>query len=200
MQTSVDLINRVSELVSTRKSLVTTLDRLQKKENELFLSCKIVHESLSILKTVGAVHQQDAVTTVESLVCMALKDVFGEEAYSFKMKIEETKRSMTVDFVFLRDGKEYEPLECCGYGQVDVAAFALRIAMMRLSPDCHLVLFDEPFKNVSEEYREKTAKLVMKISEALNLQFVIATHMKEFLRYGHKCFMFKKEGVQEYKP
>ena len=67
------------------------------------------------------------------------------------------KRGKTeAELVFVRDGKELSPTDGAGLGACDVAAFSLRAAAICLSRPGRrrLLVLDEPFKHLSEEYRE----------------------------------------------
>lgn len=41
-----------------------------------------------------------------------------------------------------------------------------------------LIVMDEPFRNVSPEYRIKVRKMIELLSEELGVQFLIATNMR----------------------
>lgn len=81
----------------------------------------------------------------------------------------------------MRDGIELDPMSSTGGGVVDVASFALRIAALLMQKPAGrlLLILDEPFRFVSEEYRDRVKDLVEELSKELGIQFIIVTHMKE---------------------
>lgn len=164
------------------------------RKRKLMVDLKTSSEALQLIKHVGVRTQKRTVFKIENLVTTAIRDVFGKDGYDFEMELTYTKRSLAVSFFFVRDKERYDPLECCGYGVVDVACFALRIAIWSLNPSRRVLILDEPFKNVSEEYRERVGQFVRKVSEQLNFQFIITTHMPELAMHAHRCFRLKKSG------
>jgi len=76
---------------------------------------------------------------------------------------------------------EVDPLSASGGGVVDVAAFALRLSCLCLSKPKrrHLLVLDEPFKFVSEEYRHRIRGMMEKLSEEMGVQIIMVTHIKE---------------------
>lgn len=156
--------------------------------------------AIVVLKTVGEKTQREQLQFIEGLVSKALLDVFEEEAYAFKIIVTQTQKALQVDFVFVKDGEEYEPMECCEYGAVDVACFGLRVALFALltPKKCGMrtIILDEPFKHLSEMYRERVGELVQKISEELKIQFIIVTHIKEMPRKGDNVIVATKESVR----
>ena len=189
MQKLVDQCKEVSyQYNMLEKELVT----LRKQRKAILKELKASLEALALIKHVGAETQKNTVYKIENLVTIALRDVFGEDGYDFEMELSYDKRSMSVDFFLVRDEERYDPLECCGYGVVDVACFALRVAIWSLNPSRKTMILDEPFKNVSQEYRLRVGQFVKKVSEQLGFQFIITTHMPELSVNAHKVFMLKK--------
>jgi len=41
-------------------------------------------------------------------------------------------------------------------------------------------VLDEPFKNLSTEYRDAVCRLLEELSKKLNIQFLIVTHIPDF--------------------
>jgi len=175
-----------------RKDTKRTLKTLKAEREFLEQSRKQAVHALRIIQHVGTETQKTTVVKIEGLVTTALRDVFGEDGYDFEMELTYSKRSMSADFYFTRDGERFDPLECCGYGCVDVACFALRVAIWSLCPSTRVMFLDEPFKNVSEEYRERVGQLVQKISRALDFQFIITTHLPELAKYADADFFLTK--------
>jgi DNA repair exonuclease SbcCD ATPase subunit len=109
------------------------------------------------------------------------------------------KRNKTeAELYFMKNGEKYDPLNSSGYGAVDIASFALRIAAWSLSSQKHSNIFilDEPFKHLSEDLQEKGMQMLHELSEKLKLQFILITHTKEsdVLEYSDKVFRVRKTG------
>lgn len=128
--------------------------------------------------------QQKAHNKIATVVTRGLQTVF-EEDIEFKIIFELKAGRTEARMVFLKDGFEVDPMEESGGGLVDVASFAVRIACLLLSrpPKRRLLILDEPFKFVSQGYREKLKTLITLLAKEMSIQFVIVTHIEE-LKFG----------------
>ena len=70
-----------------------------------------------------------------------------------------------------------------GGGVVDVAAFALRLSCIVLHKPVlrRIILLDEPFKFVSEQYRENIKTMLETLAKDFNVQFIMVTHIEELI-------------------
>ena len=107
--------------------------------------------------------------------------MFGEDAYEFRILTEQKRGRTEARAVFVRDEEEFDALSSIGGGVVDVAAFALRIAVLLARTDSRRVFVaDEPFRFVSANYRPQVRYLLEKLAEELDVQFILVTHIQEF--------------------
>lgn len=129
--------------------------------------------------------QQQAEGKIAGVVSRCLSSVF-DEPYEFRILFEQKRGRTEARLVFVRDDVEVDPMTAAGGGVVDVAAFALRLSCIMLArPKVRrLMVLDEPFKFVSEEYRVRVRKLLEALAKELQFQFVMVTHIKE-LETGH---------------
>ena len=124
--------------------------------------------------------QQQAHDQIAGVVSRCLEAVF-EEPYTFKIHFERKRGRTEARLVFEREGLEIDPMSASGGGIIDVAAFALRLSCLSLSqpPLRRLLVLDEPFRFLSEEYRERAKILLETLSEEMEIQILIITHMEE---------------------
>lgn len=194
-----DLVLKAFAFKSTLKTTCRRLKVVRSEYAEAVADMKDTMRCILILKSVGEETQKSIIGFIENVVSKALSDVFGEDAYTFKMELTPTKKSMQVNFLFVKDGEDYEPLDCCGYGTVDVACFALRVALFAIAstPDTtRTMILDEPFKNVSAKYRSRIAQFVKTISTEMKIQFIIVTHFTEMKEFGDNIITVTKEGIK----
>ena len=76
---------------------------------------------------------------------------------------------------------EVDPMTASGGGVVDVASFALRLSCLVLSkpPINRILILDEPFKFLSEDYRERVRILLETLSKEMKTQIILVTHIEE---------------------
>jgi DNA repair exonuclease SbcCD ATPase subunit len=88
-----------------------------------------------------------------------------------------------------------DPLDSSGYGTVDVASLALRIAAwsMQVPRTRNVILLDEPFKFLDGQTDriEKASQMIKELSDRLGIQFIIVTHDNTLANYADKTFTVK---------
>lgn len=137
-----------------------------------------IEEAQVIIQTVAQQTQGQLQYHIEDLVTKALEAVFPDP-YAFKLKFE-LKRGQTEAVTTLeRDGVEVSPVDSTGGGVIDVAAFALRVALWALGHTDNVIILDEPFKHLSAIYQPKAGEMMKMLSEQLGLQFILVTHVRQ---------------------
>jgi DNA repair exonuclease SbcCD ATPase subunit len=128
------------------------------------------------------VHRQ-----IDGVVTQALQSVF-EPCYSFRLGFEKKRGRTEAELIIKKGDLEMDPLASAGGGQIDVAAFALRVACLVLSrPKSRpLLILDEPFKNVSkaEGYLDRIPGLLQRTADELGIHIIMVTHINE-LKMGN---------------
>jgi len=205
--------NIVSEVISgleqRRKTvagnLVLLVDRKQKlaQVQEKLAEMQQTQQTLAtcsqLLQDFYTAAQKASVKRLEDFVSYCLKETFGDDAYEFRIKYETKRNQPEAEFVFVRkDGtgveQEYDPKLACGGGCLDVAVFALRLAVLISSPQRprKLLILDEPFRYVSQNYRANLMVLINTLVTEFKTQFIIVTHaedLKELGMSGKGCLL-----------
>jgi DNA repair exonuclease SbcCD ATPase subunit len=151
---------------------------------------RAARKALVVIQQAAFLTQDKVKLQVEKLVTFALRDVFGNDGYDFKVVISTTKKAITADFYFVdNEGNEIEPLEGCSYGCTDVACFALRVVEMSMNSTLPVLWLDEPFRNVSALYRPRLVAMMKRVSQELGVQIVMTTHMVELIQGADKHFV-----------
>jgi DNA repair exonuclease SbcCD ATPase subunit len=141
-----------------------------------------------VIRQIGAECQETAQAQINTVVTRCLQAVFGSESYQFRL-VFELKRGQTEARAVLIDaqGNELDPVQSVGGGILDVVTFGLRLAclaLMRPRP-AQVLILDEPFRFLSEQYRENVKRLMVELSEELGIQIILVTHISEFMDVGH---------------
>lgn len=155
---------------------------------------KTSKEASIIIRTVAQETQKLIECQINELVTLTLKSVFSNP-YTFHLEFIQKRNKTECNFFFERDGHKINPLFEAGGGIIDVASFALRIAMWVLSKPKYrnVLIFDEPFKNINDKTREthrKIAEIVKLLSYKLKLQFIIITMIPELEDIADKVYEF----------
>jgi DNA repair exonuclease SbcCD ATPase subunit len=184
--------NKIERLKGEKEALERQLSKLKADLQKEKRSLEHTKEAQNIIITVAKATQDEFQVHVNSLVTTALKLTFGS-AYSFEIDFVQRRNKTEADIYFVHsNGNRISPLDAAGGGAVDIAAFALRLALISLmdpAPRQTLVL-DEPFRFLSLDLRPKAAQMLKELSEKLGLQFIIVTHSSQLTEYADCLFEF----------
>ena len=159
-----------------------------------------------IIQAVAELTQNDFKDRICVVATSALKAVFGDSAYSFEMEFISKRGKTEVVFFFVTpDGLRVDPISASGGGAVDVASFALRVAiwnLLRISgrENSDVVVLDEPFRFLSLDLQQNASDMVKMLSEKFGLQFIVITHNDTLTGNADKVFKVKKiDGISHVK-
>jgi len=92
-----------------------------------------------------------------------------------------------------------------GGGVIQVTSFILHAYALGFSSADKILILDEPFAQISKEYKPVLALLVRELTDKLNFQFILVSHdedMMEFLSENPNTLCYKafiKNGATEIK-
>lgn len=158
------------------------LENLRKEKEESEAKIQTIQDCQELAQRIAQGIQQQTHSLVAKVVSKCLETVF-EEPYQFNIIFERKRGKTEARLAFERDGMEIDPMTSSGGGVLDVAAFALRLSAIILTkPHTRkLLIMDEPFRFLSESYREKIRKLLQELSAEYDFQFIMVTHIKELV-------------------
>lgn len=150
---------------------------LASAENEV----ETARSAQEIIQFVAQAVQQKAHERVAKVVSSCLASVF-DEPYTFAIEFVRKRGRTEAKLRFTRKGLTVDPMEASGGGMIDVAAFALRVAclIMHRPRLRQILVLDEPFRFVSEEYQDNVRAMLEKLSVDLGLQIVMVTHNQAY--------------------
>ena len=153
-------------------------------------------EAQKIAQEVARSTQAEAARPIVEIVTRCLSAVF-DDPYQFEVSFESRRGKTEIDLLFRRNGHPVDPLGGAGGGVVDVAAFALRLAIMMLSrpPVQRTLILDEPFRFVSAPDRPRLRALLQQLVDELGIQIIQVTHIAE-LAVGNIIEIGEGEDVE----
>lgn len=159
-----DLLRR--QIEGERRALAGVSDQLQ-----------YAVQAQQILQSLAQTVQEKVHQRIVEVVSACLSAVF-EEPYFFTIRFEKKRGRTEARLLFVRGELEVDPLTASGGGVVDVAAFALRVAALSLyrPPLSRVLVLDEPFRFVSEQYQPRIRAMLEEISQKIGMQLVMVTH------------------------
>lgn len=152
-----------------------------------------VEEANLIAQTVAQETQKALTVHISDLVTHALQAVFDDK-YEFELRFVQKRSKTEAQLLFTRDGNPIEPMDSCGGGLVDIAAFALRLSLLMLQKErLPLLILDEPFRFISEDLQPKAALLVKELSQKLHIQIIMVTHNESLMDVADRTFIVKQD-------
>lgn len=157
---------------------------VESEREELDKARKDVEHALmaqDVISRLAQAIQQRAHDRIASVVSSCLSSVF-DDPYEFKISFEQKRGRTEARLRFSRDGMDVNPMNAAGGGMVDVAAFALRAACLVLHRPRlrRLLVLDEPFKFVSEDFQPRIRSMLEQMAKNLDLQIVMITHNRAY--------------------
>ena len=181
-----------------RDQLNTTLASTQLSIATLTQRQDALATALEICQTVAKLTQSELEIHISELVSLALEAVFPRP---YKLVLEFTLRRNRSEADLLledEDGNRVDPMDAVGGGVVDVAAYALRIALWSLKrprPRAVMIL-DEPLRFLSRDLQGRASTMIREIGSKLGIQHIIVSHEENLLEAADKTFTVEnKKGV-----
>jgi DNA repair exonuclease SbcCD ATPase subunit len=171
--------NVKKEMTALRSSVVLLTNELSVKE-----------KAREILREVGLKTQQNLQYHISDITSLALSAVFTDP-YELKVDFVQRRNKTECDLMFVRNEKEIDPLDSSGYGAVDIASFALRIASwsLKIPHTRPVIILDEPMRFLSQDRQVYASKMIKELSDKLGLQFLIVTHEDVLAEHADRVFV-----------
>lgn len=159
-----------------KKKLRREIKNLEKQASNII-------QAIYVTQEVATATQQEFQLQICEIITAAIQTIFKEKT---TLKIDFVpKRNKSEARIYLEnnDGEELNLFNDDAGGLLDIVAFLLRITCWRISANksAPIFIFDEPFRNLSEKYQPKVSEFINEISKKMNIQFIIITHIKEFI-------------------
>ena len=175
---------KVDRMKLARQSALSNVEREVKFLESISGKTSDVESAQSIVQGIAQAVQQKVQEKISAVVSRCLEAVFGDDAYEFAIRFDQKRGKTEARIVFVRDGKEFDdPLNEVGGGVLDVASLALRLACIIMSKPAvrKLLILDEPFSAVrGVKYRNRTRKMLERLSEEMGIQWIISTDVEAF--------------------
>lgn len=177
----------INKKLSLKDYIEKEVEAAEKELKELSRQRKNIEDALLIIQEVSKKTQQELEYHISDIVSTALSSVF-EDPYEFKVEFVIKRGKTEADMYFVKDNERVDPLTASGGGAVDVASFALRIALWNLLRDSisNTLIMDEPFRFVSKDLQPKAGEMLKMLSDKLRIQFIIVTHSPDIINEADK--------------
>jgi DNA repair exonuclease SbcCD ATPase subunit len=164
----------------TKKRLVEgLLDEQRKLLNEDEKKLKAAKEAKEIMAEVSKLLHVEVQHKLTHIVNRLMTIVF-DDPYKLVITFESRANRQEAYLLLERDGEQIDPLSSVSGGVIDVAAFGLRLAVILMRGGSKTLVFDEPFRFVSQDRREILAEVLEQLTTKYGVQIIMVTHHPEF--------------------
>lgn len=174
------LRRKVDGILAERKALSIACRQQKATLRELATRHKALEEATALAQHVAQTIQTRCHRQISKIVSKCLDAVF-QDGTTFRIDFERKRHKTEAKLLFLdSDENELDPLTQNGGGLIDVAALGLRLCAILLSKPQKrkLLVLDEPFKFVSEEFRLNLRELLLSLAKDMKFQVIMTTHDK----------------------
>jgi DNA repair exonuclease SbcCD ATPase subunit len=179
--------NRLTSELAVRQSKIEELSTTKKQRGDNLILLEKTEKARAITQLVAEETQKKIEFHISNLVSMAIAAVYPDNPYEFKLRFVLRRNKTEADLIFAKGENETDDiLNAGGGGPADVAAFALRIASWSLKKTRNVFILDEPFKCISLDKQEKCSEMLKEISDKLNVQIIIISHLEELVGSADK--------------
>ena len=169
-------LNKVlSKLEVLKEDLVDTKDGIEQLE----LRASLHEEAKQVLQKASQITQGTLKEFLEGLVSEALQIVFLDEAKKFHVEFIPRRGVSECDLKFEFNGNLVDPLGNSGFGEADVASFALRLGYWSLGNTRSVIIVDEPFRNLDSDRMVRATEMIRAITDKLGVQLIMVSHIPE---------------------
>lgn len=170
--------------------------RLEEEKETRKHRLELLEEAQAFLQKVANDTQEHLKFQIEDIVNLALETCFPNEyEFSIVFVIKAGRTEANLSFISKRTGREIDPMNASGGGVVDLTAFALRIASYALDSDCdNVIILDEPFRFLSRDLQNRAGEILKKLSEKMDLQIIMVSHIGEIIDIADRTFEVKKDS------
>lgn len=179
--------------LAVKHEIAKQLELRRIKLAELQAQVSVNEEAKIVIQAIEAKQQIELKHKVEGLISYALQQVFGRP---LKFICEFGTHGSQTDVEFKVEderGVAMSIKDAHGGGLLVISSWLLRLIVMLSSRPAlrSLVVSDEPFAQVSEEYRDTLVNFLRALVEKSDLQFLIVTHLPELADIGDKRYRFR---------
>jgi ABC-type glutathione transport system ATPase component len=190
-----DITNRYNECWASYNSYVKLKQQTEQDIENYVTKKEHFQAAAFIFQEIAREIQETLVFHVTEISNLALSTVFED---SYELSIEfEIARNRSEAQIRLKQGKEgvpINPMDSTGGGVVDVLSFGLRVSLWTLqtNPSAPVLIFDEPFKFLSNDHKPLMSQVIKQVAEKLGLQIIAVTHDTEFIDAADKVIKVHK--------
>lgn len=200
MRSVQELREELIKQMAIRDTLTKELEGKTKERDRLVKERELLNKSSLLLLNVSTEVKEKTIKVLEEMVTRAIRTI-SDRDYSFKIKIEETKKGQKCEFYIseLINGVEslQSPGDSCGGGFIDIISTTLRYVYLNAfkAPSINgPMILDEPSKMLSKDMSQSFASFIKALGQEFDTQTILITHDKEIANISDNVIIISENG------
>lgn len=177
---------KVETLQNAKVSYTKKLDDLELSKIELDKKLEFIIESRQYYKKAIDVAYQRSIKELQDVLNSALSYIFYDENYEINITLND-KRGKSLILQLRKNGKPTSLKRGTGMGVKCVVSAVLHMYYLQCK-NSKILMLDEAYSNVSEEYVDRFFEFLHKLCVKLDFKIILITHDKRFIPYGDKVY------------
>ena len=185
------------ELLNKRKQDLTVKQEQLMQQN-IDLNNKladVIEERQYYKKAIDIIYER-SIEELKTLLNSALATIFYDRDFSIDIELTD-KRGKSLQLKALENGKPVNLKRGTGMGVKTVISAILQMYYLQCKGS-KILMLDEKYSAVSEEYVPAFFEFLSKLGESLQFRIILITHDKRFLQYADKTYRIDKGVVNEF--
>lgn len=178
------------------EELKTRKQEIESEINGLLEDQVLLQETHEVLKVLLDKMSHDNVGQIESLVTFGLKSIFGDSYSEIKFFFKKSVKRDLLHYepMLSVDGVEASLDDSFGGGMLCVISFILRLITVTNLGLYPLIVGDEIFAGVSEEFQKNCSEFLRVMTERMGCDFLLVTHQEQFAENAHVRYKCHKQN------
>lgn len=187
---AIEIQSRLDRLDGFYQALRNQEQGLTQEIADLKKSIDLLTKASAVIKHLLDVMVKDEINKMAGLVTYGLKAIFEDQDLSFKPVISKKNERIYIELKTANKGVEGD-FGSYGGSVAVIESFLLRVICMLKMNLARLILLDETFAPIGDEYIQNTSKLIGELAKKLGLDVLLVTHQPDFKNYANRVYRVK---------
>lgn len=190
-----DIYDSYDSLVAAKANAMKMYSRSNKAVKKLRRDYRDYEKARIVITELSRVTQHENKEKIEKLVTLAIRSVFENQDYQFRIKFERKNNRVYAIPVIVENNEEFDPKNDMGGGLIDIVSIALKIILWHMEDPRkrNVLITDEPFRFTGALVK-KAGHMLKFIADKLNLQVIMVSHDDDLIDICDRVYRVSRKG------
>ena len=179
----------------------STILRKEAELDDLVKKIEIQGEAITVLNSMGDIFEQNSIRSkIEQIISQIVQVLFHEKDFQFRFvkKIKKNQQELYLETSRPDENNNifFQDIDCVPGGHSDIIDIIIRILVLKgCNKEQRVLILDEPFKNISHNFRIKFFRFFKQLCEKFDIQLNLVSHETEYISEIDNSYKFTYDGV-----